>query len=464
MTSINFLPRTLNITGASATGSSGTVNRTYTISDTDIMSAGFDLIVNGTTLHEGSGKDFTRSGSVVTFLNKLWDASIIRINYFILSPSATATTTLKYATPLQFAQILGIVNDIPSWENSTSPTRENVGTGDDSTTIFYLDQKSVISDTYTLTHGTSEASLTTLTETTHYTIDNDTSTITLTSAGVTEVGTDNIYATYKYYSNGMKDSYIISVLSRAEKEVENTTNTFYTDATQTNPTYPLETEIQPSPGYFRDQIIVNKRPLVDVETTLDGAHDASTTTISLASGTGDNYRSSGYIIINSEVISYTGVSTDDLTGCVRGALGTTAAAHSDGDAVHSTILFLSNTAEGTAVTFTVQPWNTKMHATEEGLLFSFADSVFVSSQYPDRLTKQDIANRVKIIYLYGYNTIPADITRLTLLFGKRALMQDSIGSSIIKGRNEFRPEMFNADENEMQTIINSYIILPMKNT
>jgi len=35
---------------------------------------------------------------------------------------------------------------------------------------------------------------------------------------------------------------------------------------------------------------------------------------------------------------------------------------------------------------------------------------------------------------------------------------------MIQGRNEFRPEMFNADMEEMKRIINSYIVLPMGNT
>ena len=105
-----------------------------------------------------------------------------------------------------------------------------------------------------------------------------------------------------------------------------------------------------------------------------------------------------------------------------------------------------------------------MHATAEGLFYSFSDSVFSASQYPDRLTKEGVANRVRIVYLYGYDTIPADITRLSLLLAKKALMQDNVGSSIIKGRDEFQPEVFNVDKEEIGGIIDSYIVLPMGNT
>ncbi len=367
---------------------------------------------------------------------------------------------IKYATTLQFGQVIGIVKDIPSWSiGDTTPTNEAVGTGDDSTTQFFLDQINVIAGSYTL-----YANAVAMTETTHYTLDKDTGEITLTVAGVTLLSTNALTAKYKYFSNGMSDSYLTSVLERADKEVDNVLNSTFTDGTATNPTYPSKTEIQPSPGYFMDQIIVENKPLIDIETTLDGDHTAVITTISLASGDGSNYPATGTIIIGSEAITYTAVSTDDLTGCTRGALGTTAATHDDGDEIHSTILFLSNTREGTQVTFTIQPWNTDMHATSEGLNYSFAESVFSSSQYPERLIKQDVANRTKIIYFYGYDTIPKDITRLSLIFAKKMLAQDNIGKAFIAGRNEFRPEMLNADEKEIQMIMNSYIVLPQGNT
>lgn len=456
----NLFPRTVNTTGASCTGVDGASNRTYTLSDSGIISSGFDIIVSGASLHEGAGNDFTISDNIITFLNTLWNTSIIRINYFITFGTAAFSTsaTLKYSTPLMLGEALGIIKEIPSWDVSGTPTKEEVGTGDDSTTTFYLDQKSVVSDSYIIYYGPDADTLTALTETTHYDLENDTGTIVLTGDGVTAVGTNKIYATYKYFSNGMKDSFIISVLSRAEKEVDNSINSTFTDGDQTNPAYPIETEIQPSEGIFRDRIIAELKPLIDIESSLDGDITDSDTTISLTSSQGDNMPSSGYIIIGSEVITYTGVSSDDLTGCSRGALDTTAAAHSNGDAVHSTILFRSDTTEGSNVAWTVQPWDTSMYANEEGLFYSFGDAD------PTPLTRRGVANRIKIIYLYGYNSVPADITRLTLIFAKRQLIQDNIGKALIAGRNEFNPEMFNADMNEIERIISSYLIIPMGNT
>jgi len=359
---------------------------------------------------------------------------------------------LRYTTTLKFAEMIGVVKNIPSWDIAdATPTNEAVGTGNGVTTQFFLDQINIIADSYTL-----YANAVAMTETTHYTIDKSTGEITLTTAGVTMLSTNNLTAKYKYFDNGMSDSYITSVLERAEKEVDKDINSIFTDGTATNPTYTLKTEYQSSEGFFRDRIITEKKPLIDVETTLDGDLAIDATTIPLTDASG--YPTSGYIIIGSEVISYTGITTNNLTTATRGALGTTAATHTDLDAVHSTILFRSDTIEGTAVSWTIQPWNTSMNATEEGLIYIFKDAS------PDPLTRQGVANRIKILYYYGYDTIPEDIIRLSLIYAKKMLAQDNIGKAFIAGRNEFRPEMLSADESEIQKIVDSYIVFPMGNT
>ncbi len=361
--------------------------------------------------------------------------------------------TLYYATTDDLANVLGIKNSIPSWDVGNTPTNEAVGTGDDSETQFFLDHKNVIDNSYTL-----YANAVAMTETTDYTLNLDTGEITLTSAGVISLSTNDLTAKYDYISGGFAHSYLVTVLNRSEKEVDNKINSNFTDGTGTNPSYPSTTEIQPSEGFFSDNIIISRKPLIDITSTIDGDITASDTTISLASGTGGDFPSTGTIIIGSEVIIYTGVTTDDLTGCTRGAWDSTAAIHSDGDNVHTTILFRSNTTEGTTVSWIVQPWDTSMFANETGLFYKYTDAD------PDPLTKSGVANRIKIIYLYGYNTVPPDITRLTLLFAKRMLMQDNIGKSMISGRNEFKPEMLNADIEEIKRIIDSYIVFSMGNT
>ena len=68
-----------------------------------------------------------------------------------------------------------------------------------------------------------------------------------------------------------------------------------------------------------------------VTTTLAEALDASETEIDLTSSTG--FDSTGTIFIENEEITYTGISTNTLTGCTRGANSTTAATHDNGTSV-----------------------------------------------------------------------------------------------------------------------------------
>jgi len=70
-----------------------------------------------------------------------------------------------------------------------------------------------------------------------------------------------------------------------------------------------------------------------VTTTLNGAINAAVTSITVADASQLPSSGTNFIIIGSEEISYTGVSTNTLTGCTRGVAGTTAASHSDGATV-----------------------------------------------------------------------------------------------------------------------------------
>jgi len=68
-----------------------------------------------------------------------------------------------------------------------------------------------------------------------------------------------------------------------------------------------------------------------VNTTLSAGINATVTTIPLTSVSG--FPVSGNILIGAEDITYTAISGSNLTGCVRGVNGTTAAIHNTSDAV-----------------------------------------------------------------------------------------------------------------------------------
>ena len=69
--------------------------------------------------------------------------------------------------------------------------------------------------------------------------------------------------------------------------------------------------------------------------TLNGDISATATTVIVASGT--DFTSSGTIKIGGEIITYTGKSTNNLTGCTRGQNITTAIAHTSGATVKQVV-------------------------------------------------------------------------------------------------------------------------------
>ena len=72
-----------NKSGADCSGSSGAANRTLTLAKANVSSTGLVVTVNGTTLHEGSRRDFTISANIITFLNAIDNGDNIRVVYFV---------------------------------------------------------------------------------------------------------------------------------------------------------------------------------------------------------------------------------------------------------------------------------------------------------------------------------------------------------------------------------------------
>lgn len=82
-----------------------------------------------------------------------------------------------------------------------------------------------------------------------------------------------------------------------------------------------------------NQIVTETNVLYSNDTTLTSGIGSGDTTIPVADTTG--FPDSGAVEINSESITFTGITATSLTGCSRGQHGTTAAAHSNGSGVHN---------------------------------------------------------------------------------------------------------------------------------
>jgi len=81
--------------------------------------------------------------------------------------------------------------------------------------------------------------------------------------------------------------------------------------------------------YVNNEYVVQEDEITT--TTLAEALDATETEIDLTSSSG--FDTAGTIFIENEEITYTGISTNTLTGCTRGANDTTAATHDNGTSV-----------------------------------------------------------------------------------------------------------------------------------
>jgi len=81
-----------SILGSNLSGSSGDVNRTYTLANTGSLSAHMKLYLDGSLLQ--LNKQYTKSGDIITFLNNIWDDQALVLDYYTIS---TASSTDIYS-------------------------------------------------------------------------------------------------------------------------------------------------------------------------------------------------------------------------------------------------------------------------------------------------------------------------------------------------------------------------------
>lgn len=457
-----------NITAASLSGNSGDANRTYALAYSGFLPATLLVHIQGVFQHPAS--DYTVTGSTITFLASLTNEMLLNIEYYTLDGVSTATGLPRYATTLQLANILGIKLDVPSRADTTWPVKELLGTGDNAATRYPLAHYNLLLGSYTVyTGGATEVlCTTTLTETTYFTMNLSTGVLTLTAAGVTAVGTTKLYILYSYVDPNFNftDDFLSEVLIRGEARIDNMTQTtFVADTAQ--PAFELVVrEKAYSKGWFDRSYFTINRPIRDVTSTVATQMDATQNTCVLAAGTGTDFPLAGYIIIDSEVMSYTGVSTDTLTGLTRGVFDTTGAIHLVAADIHTTIVETSATTEGIAPTFKVLTYGSEVGVDSEvGKIFVFQNATIAPDYIASNLHRfSDIYDRFRISYFWGYNGIPRDIERLSLLVAKQELMRDTIGKGVIAGRGEMSlVGALSSDEREIKDIVSNYRVLLLGN-
>jgi hypothetical protein len=368
-------------------------------------------------------------------------------------------------SPQELARFLNIEGRVPSpfAQSGSNRIKETVGTGDNSTTVFYLNDGKVLSNTFTIYAGTSEPGASALTETTHYTIDKDLGKITLTTAGRTQVGTATIYAEYSFCNIDLTDTQFAEVITRAQKEFERATSTAFTDGTAATPDYiQVQSEKHSGKGRWNRDYFLDHFPLPDVHTNLTSDITAAGTSIPVDSTNG--FPSSGTIVIETEKITYPSKNGSAFVNVTRGVDESTGAIHLEDELVSPNCIEISTTSPGTGPSWSVLDEDASFDIDlDTGKVHIYKEDVLIDSVSPTTYRERDVPNRFRATYLYGYNSIPDDVKQAVLMIAAKELLHKNARKALSNGFADFRPETLNIDEEWIQKKIEQYRSMKVSN-
>lgn len=439
-------------TGADLGGSSGDTDRTYTLlRSTTVLESSLSIIVNGVHLH--LSLDYTISSGVITFLNVIVDYQKIQLQYEDdIGADTSASSTLKYSSVLALVKYLGLLDTVP---NRTDTEKELVGTGNSSTTDFWISKLGIIENKYTLYYGTTQATTTELTETTHYTLDLDNSKVVLTSAGVTLVAANNIYTAYSYNTSELLSNEMVEVLNAAETKVELFTEQRFANYTDTNPTYRKITNEQIQ-GHYNPVGKVFEgffNPWVKLSTTTDGAFTLGDTTLSLTDATG--FPTTGTIYVDGNKVTYTGKSSNNLT------VPNTTPSVDDDSVVAGEVVEISKEPEGNALSFEVLDPDTEYEIDYlNGYINPLSNAFWGEISAEDRLYPSNYVVRVSYFAAWhekGTNPIVRDdIQEVVNMIAAKKFAQRMIKKAHVAGLNEFNPGALDSGDDEILRTLEYY--------
>ena len=72
------------LTGASLSGSNGAANRTYTLTYSNVVENSINIIIDGRPAMKGSDRDYTYSSGIITFVQAIYNDSVIQITYYMV--------------------------------------------------------------------------------------------------------------------------------------------------------------------------------------------------------------------------------------------------------------------------------------------------------------------------------------------------------------------------------------------
>ena len=361
---------------------------------------------------------------------------------------------LKYTSVEQFLRRYGIINTIPEFNVGTTPTKETVASATVTAGDYYLDHIGVVSTTLILYAGS-----TALTETTHYTFDAQTSKITITSDGATALSGEDLTAEYSYSTLGsfLKESDVEAILNSAECEFEDDTDMVFSNTT--SPTYRQVTnEILPftsSGKSYRLKTAFNTyyNPIVNLQTTVNGAFTLTDTTLTLTDATG--FPDTGTIYVGANKVTYTAKSGNDLT------VPNTTPSIADGVTVRGEVVEVSLESEGNVPSWQVLTFD------KDYEVYSYEGYIkMLSSAYYNQVTVSDMRLfpenvRLRISYMQAWHEkaqdpyIPYQVVDVIYSIAARMLSKRTVRKSQFD-KTDFDPAALNVDEKRISDLKLTY--------
>jgi hypothetical protein len=360
--------------------------------------------------------------------------------------------TLKYTTVTEFLRRYKLLSYIMNFQPGDTPAKELVQSTPVTAGTYYLDHLGVISTSLKL-----YANTTLLTLTTHYTFDSDTSAITITSAGATALTGVSLNAEYSYckFENELRESDVENLLESSEQFFETETNQVF--STVSDPQYTQivnETRIHASNNIsVKTSYNTKHYPLINLQTTTNGAFTLTDTTLTLLDATG--FPDSGVIYVDGNKVTYSSRTGNDLT------VPNTTPSIASGSVVLSHVIEISTESQGSEPSWTVLTPDTKYEIHYDVGFIKLLSSAFFNQVTVNNIDIFPSNVRVRVSYYHAWHKpdqdpiIPTDVVDTIYMIAASKLAKRNIRASQANGV-DFDPNALNVDQTAIDAIIQRY--------
>ena len=250
---------------------------------------------------------------------------------------------------------------------------------------------------------------------------------------------------------GLSETQMTDALARAQAEIKERTKTHFVDPSGTaSPDYvAVADEKHDGQGKYDRAYYTIRYPLPNLSTQTSGTVGPGSTTVGVTSTSG--FPASGVIGIGGNKITYTSKTGSAFTGATGfgGSVGSATA-------VLPTVVEISTDDQGVIPSWSVMTPDDEYDIDlQSGRIFIYKNWV-VTSIYASNNPPKYTPDRVRFNYIYGWETIPTDITRLTLMIASRDLMQTIVRRAYMRGLNSFNPSMIDVSDALIEQTIGRY--------